>query len=196
MITNIVGSLGREDSPKGELVLQEGGTVVQVSCVPGCAWSSSSSASCNYCAVRARPPSVSVSLMDECGSTVRETCWGCRDGNIHIRDLQDPPSFALTMKNQWVQTLFLLYAKITQIQNTVNSLFFVYLCIYCLLLQYVVHTAFFANCLIFSNQITDRDLCVGMQPFFSQESLSLSHRVGLCIFAGELREILEKVITQ
>lgn len=55
--------------------------VLQVS-VPGCAWSSSSLASCNYCVERARPPSVSTGLMDDCGSGVWKMCSDCCDENI------------------------------------------------------------------------------------------------------------------
>lgn len=46
--------------------------------VPGCAWSSSSSASCNYRRERARPPSVSVELTDDRGGGAARTCSGYR----------------------------------------------------------------------------------------------------------------------
>lgn len=74
--------------------------VIQVSRVPGCAWSSSSPASCNYCVERARPPSVSAALMEDCGSGAGKTCSGGCDENFHISNLQDPISPALTIKDQ------------------------------------------------------------------------------------------------
>lgn len=48
--------------------------LIQVSHAPGCAWSSSSLASCNYCTVRARPLSVSTELMDNRGSRAERKC--------------------------------------------------------------------------------------------------------------------------
>lgn len=67
---------------KWNLFYKRGEKVIQVSHVPGCAWSSSSLASCNYCVERARPPSVSTGLMDDCSSRVWKTCSGCCDENI------------------------------------------------------------------------------------------------------------------
>lgn len=70
--------------PLKEAVREE---VIQVSHVPGCAWSSSSLASCNYCVERARPPSVSTVLMDDRGSRAGKTCSGCCDEKLSHKEL-------------------------------------------------------------------------------------------------------------
>lgn len=70
-----IGDFKTQPLKRTELVLQEREEVIQVSCVPGCAWSCSSLASCNYCVERARPTAV-------CQHGADGRVWQQIDGNM------------------------------------------------------------------------------------------------------------------